>query len=654
MLRNRFRRHRTVRFLQFRFDVSSKRLFDDKTEVLLTQKDRELLRVLIERRYRVVKRDELFENVWAGQDVGDGSLGVAVHHLRQCLGADGQNIVRTVPGVGYQFNAALVATDSRWRWPLGFAIPTLAMVLLFLHTQPPHLPRVLSVRRLTQDMIQKGGGTVLQNSLYFAGDHNSLYRVPLSGGIPVPVLSGVQLAGSANGGLVYCDSAGEVWWWKAETGVRARLGTVADCRLTISPTDGRWAVYSDKDVWLTNEGKLLYHLSKPPGIISDLRWSPSGRKLVASAFDDSLPQSSIWVAEPPKGFQSIITSRLAGQGYVAPQWTTDGRYLIFAVLSGERFSRLWYRRESDGAMGQLTADALDLWNPMIGPRADVIYAIGGTRRLQLVTVEGGHLIPYLSGRPYTYLDFSRDGATLIYSTTPEYSLWAAKADGTGGRRILDGSQLEAHGSHLAPDGKTVAFMGHERSGGYKIYTIPTSGGHPARLTTGTADEGIPTWSADGRLVAYGELRYRKDPSEMAIHMFDTRTKAGSLLPDSAGIWSPRWSPDGSSIAAVSADQKIVKRFDFRNHRWTDLARFADFENPVWTPDGEYIYGDGMRPEDGREIKLFRVRASDGKVDVIADFDTSVKDWLGVTPDGSLLALQIFAPRDIYEITVDWP
>jgi DNA-binding winged helix-turn-helix (wHTH) protein len=68
---------------------------------------------LIERRDRVVFKDELLDLVWPNVTVEEGNLQVQIATLRRLLGA---GAIATVPGRGYQFvasEAALQTSDKR-------------------------------------------------------------------------------------------------------------------------------------------------------------------------------------------------------------------------------------------------------------------------------------------------------------------------------------------------------------------------------------------------------------------------------------------------------------------------------------------------------------------------------------------------------------
>jgi hypothetical protein len=74
----------------------------------------DLLMTLIERRDRVVSKDELLDLVWPNVTVEEGNLQVQIATLRRLLGADA---IATVPGRGYQFVAPGPAAPSADRPP---------------------------------------------------------------------------------------------------------------------------------------------------------------------------------------------------------------------------------------------------------------------------------------------------------------------------------------------------------------------------------------------------------------------------------------------------------------------------------------------------------------------------------------------------------
>jgi TolB-like protein/Flp pilus assembly protein TadD len=63
----------------------------------------DVLKHLVEKRGRLVGKEELIERVWHGRAVTDGSIGKCIEEVRAALGADGRDFVRNVRGRGYIF-----------------------------------------------------------------------------------------------------------------------------------------------------------------------------------------------------------------------------------------------------------------------------------------------------------------------------------------------------------------------------------------------------------------------------------------------------------------------------------------------------------------------------------------------------------------------
>ena len=94
-------------FDSFTFDTDARQLTSGGHDVHLSAKAIDLLRLLIERRPRVVKKQDLHDALWPDTFVVDSSLPVLVRELRKALG-DSRHAIRTVHGFGYSF-----ASDAR-------------------------------------------------------------------------------------------------------------------------------------------------------------------------------------------------------------------------------------------------------------------------------------------------------------------------------------------------------------------------------------------------------------------------------------------------------------------------------------------------------------------------------------------------------------
>ena len=125
-------------------------------------------------------------------------------------------------------------------------------------------------------------------------------------------------------------------------------------------------------------------------------------------------------------------------------------------------------------------------------------------------------------------------------------------------------------------------------------------------------------------------------------------------PGSEELWSPRWSPDGRYILAISRARDRLMLFEVNSQKWAELAKIS-VNWPQWSRKGDYIYFVG-RPTVDQPTGVFRVRIRDRKLEQVIslkDFRHAPDDWgwLGLTPDDSPLLLRDTTTQDIYAL--DW-
>jgi DNA-binding winged helix-turn-helix (wHTH) protein len=99
------------RFGDYLFDTERYELHRAGVLVPLRPKECDVLAYLLAHRDRVVSKDELLEQVWPGQFVGDATLHVRILAVRKAIGDDGTTarLLRTVRGRGYRFVAPVAA-----------------------------------------------------------------------------------------------------------------------------------------------------------------------------------------------------------------------------------------------------------------------------------------------------------------------------------------------------------------------------------------------------------------------------------------------------------------------------------------------------------------------------------------------------------------
>ena len=163
----------------------------------------------------------------------------------------------------------------------------------------------------------------------------------------------------------------------------------------------------------------------------------------------------------------------------------------------------------------------------------------------------------------------------------------------------------------SPDGRTIVFVSW-RDGNGEVYAMDANGSSPRNLTQNPANDVRPAWSPDGRRIAFvrnrspssrckpgpGHGRCWRDydrQSEIYVMNADGSRKR-NLTRDRASDDLPTWSPDGRRIAFLHGrgrgrGQLYVVNADgsgLRNlARITGPAVFSS--DPVWSPDGRTIY-----------------------------------------------------------------
>ena len=144
----------------------------------------------------------------------------------------------------------------------------------------------------------------------------------------------------------------------------------------------------------------------------------------------------------------------------------------------------------------------------------------------------------------------------------------------------------------SPDGRRIAF-GSDRDGNREIYVMNADGSGVTRLTDNDAIDSGPAWSPDGRRIAFSSTR---DGSFEVYVMNADGSGVTRLTDNDAFDWHPAWSPDGRHIAfdsdrdgnweiyVMNADGSGVTRLTYNG---------AADGSPAWSPDGQRIaFGTG--------------------------------------------------------------
>jgi len=233
-------------------------------------------------------------------------------------------------------------------------------------------------------------------------------------------------------------------------------------------------------------------------------------------------------------------------------------------------------------------------------------------------------------------------AALIFVSTrdTDYAIFGAEADGSHQYRLtsakVDSSspaklffQIEPHWS---PDGKQIAFVSG-RDGHGHVYVMNADGTDTRRITNTAQDDSHPTWSADGRWLAFSRegALFRQPVSG---------GPARRLLKNALGnAADPAYSPDGKHVAydyrrpGFSIREVYVMNADGSGARkLTNLRWVSGY--PAWSPDGKQIafMSNAGGTHDHNEVYTIPLAGGQVKQQTFSTTDAIQPAW---APDGGL-------------------
>ena len=215
------------------------------------------------------------------------------------------------------------------------------------------------------------------------------------------------------------------------------------------------------------------------------------------------------------------------------------------------------------------------------------------------------------------LDWSPDGSALLVSASDHVidniggsigirRIDVVRSDASGSRRLDVGDLREPDSASWRPDGRQIAFRGHDESGA-GAFLADSDGSNVRKLAIGfvglaeqTGQFDVPTpgglaWSPDGK-----HLAFLNDTAQGRLSIIDI-DEAGTvsqlrwlpLEPGSSAAAAPVWSPDGRQIAfllRIGGPVRVeIATTDGSGHRLVGPeAPVGGTLEYAWSPDGRSL------------------------------------------------------------------
>jgi Tol biopolymer transport system component len=543
-----------------------------------------------------------------------------------------------------------------------------------LSTQP--VIQITGVTQLTDDGTAKRNLVTDGKQLYFSenvGDKEVLSDMAVSGGrirrMPLPLPNPYPEDISPDGKFLLVLSAVGIedehpLWIVPTAGGLPHQMTGVKCRTAAWSPNGEWIAFGHGDaIYLVSpDGVHSRQLSRVDGIPQTLQWSADGKHLLFFLRNLPIGATSLWQMDIDGNLNAerVVPLHTAGEKCCRGELLTRDANAYFSITNDSTTDHLLYLRPRPWWRARLLeASALIThFEAIEGLAADAnarrLFVLSGAR-------QQGELVRYdlsvrsftmmLPGASATFVDLAKSVGLVTYVKSQDGTLWVSRVDGSDATQVSPAG-MEVELPRWSPDGKWIAFMGKQPDRPFRIFVIPAAGGVPKEASNNGDNQGAPTWSPDGRFLLYGNVLCQEERT-CAIHKIDLASGKITTLPESQGLATARWSPNGRHVAALNPVQHELYVFDLDSQRWRKLADGINGNDVSWSSDSQYIY---TKSSMNGQTEILRVAVGGGSVQTVLNLNSFSKSagqldtWFSLTPDNTLILNRWLNTSEIYALS----
>jgi len=368
--------------------------------------------------------------------------------------------------------------------------------------------------------------------------------------------------------------------------------------------------------------------------------SPDGRHAVIAVTTYDIGQnkgdSDLWLVPTKSGKPRQLTSGIANDS--SPTWSPDGELIAFVSKRGDDKESQIYVIPFDGGEARRvtnvpTGASLPKWFPdsrRIAFVAPVWKDLATWPEMETRMKERAD--SKMSARvwdkaPFSYFDhFLDDREPYVYLVGIEGGDPRPVTVASG--HSLDVGDADRTSYDISPDGTEIAFASNVDTTGidpnFDIFVMPIEGGEARDITTDNpADDFAPSYSPDGRLLAFRQQRIKDfyaDRVRLMIHERkgdSTRALTGDWDRSADGLV---WSPDSHSLfgAIEDAGTRRVYRFDVDGDAPKAVTGASSFGALAVAGSGPVIIG--LRESFSEPPTLVSIIARTGAATKLTDFN----------------------------------